>query len=598
MRTRLRFLGASVAVSLATAVVVPLLSSADAQAAGFTGGNLVVYRVGNGSAPLDNAATRVFLDEYAPNGTLVQSVPLRTTAADGNQPLTASGQSRSEGLIARSADGRFVTLTGYAAAPGTTGPGGASLTASDPASVARVVGIADANAVVDTSTKLPGASAPQIIRSAVTTSGDRIWAAGGDGGVLTTTLGAGGASVVAGDAASNLNALTVQDGQLFTSGILADRLAGVGTGTPSGGASLADLNGLPDNLLTYGYAFLDLTPAGFSGTTLDTVYVANASSRGGTVDKYRWNGTTWTGVGFVDVEGAFGLVAAKGAGTTVSIAVTTPSKLLLLTDPNGAAGSFGAGAPTTLASATANTEFRGVALAPQAAPGPSVYVRKPSTGSTVDLSAGPVSVSAYVDSPNGVSAVAARVGTGDWVAATKGAGNVWTAKIPAGSLAAGAATLSVRATDQAGTPATRTVTRKITLSGSSTPPGTLGAGRYDWKNHLVTRTGTWTSYTTTASPSGKGIKSSDKGAKAATKVYGKKLVLTLGTAPSAGKVKVLVDGAATTVDLYAATKGTLAKSWSFGGAVTSHKVSVTVLGLKNVHSTGRTASLAAFKVAS
>ena len=114
----------------------------------------------------------------------------------------------------------------------------------------------------------------------------------------------------------------------------------------------------------------------------------------------------------------------------------------------------------------------------------------------------------------------------------------------------------------------------------------------------MTRTGTWTSYTTTASPSGKGIKSSDKGANAATKVFGTKLVLTFGTAPSAGKVKVLVDGAATTVDLYAASKGTLAKSWSFAGAVKSHTVSVTVLGLKNVHSTGTTASLAAFKVAS
>ncbi len=68
MRAPLRILGVTVAVSLAAAAV-PLLVSTDAQAVKFTGGNLVVYRVGSGTGALTNAAAPVFLDEYTSTGT-------------------------------------------------------------------------------------------------------------------------------------------------------------------------------------------------------------------------------------------------------------------------------------------------------------------------------------------------------------------------------------------------------------------------------------------------------------------------------------------------------------------------------------------------
>src|SRR5688572_8497010 len=53
-----------------------------AEAAAFTSGNLVIYRVGTGgAATLSNAATAVFLDEYTTSGgTPVQSIALPTTA--------------------------------------------------------------------------------------------------------------------------------------------------------------------------------------------------------------------------------------------------------------------------------------------------------------------------------------------------------------------------------------------------------------------------------------------------------------------------------------------------------------------------------------
>ena len=154
-----------------------------------------------------------------------------------------------------------------------------------------MVGLVDANGTVDTTTVLKSAGTAQIIRSAATTDGERLWATGGNGGIVTATRAArhqrppSPAVPRATSAPSPSRAASCS-----APGILADRLATVGTGVPTSG-SLTDCPGLPDNLLTYGYAFADLTAAGFDGTTLDTLYIADASSRGGTVDKYRWNGS-------------------------------------------------------------------------------------------------------------------------------------------------------------------------------------------------------------------------------------------------------------------------------------------------------------------
>jgi hypothetical protein len=494
MRTPLRIAGAIVAVSLAAAAV-PLLASSEAQAVKFTGGNLVVYRVGTGTGALSNAAAPVFLDEFTAAGDAVSSVPLPTTATGGNKPLTAVGQSRSEGLIANSADGKLLTVTGYAAAPGATGPGGISLTGSDPSTVGRVVGVVDGTGAVDTSTVLTGASAPQIVRSAVT-NGKQIWAAGGNGGVLTTTLGSGTVTTVAGTAASNLSSLTVQGGQLFASGILENRLAKVGTGTPKTTATLTNLTGLPDNLLTYGYEFLDLTAANYSGTGLDTLYVANSSERGGTVDKYRFNGSTWASAGYVDVEGATGLVADV-KGSNVSLAVTTPTKLLTLSDPAGSSATFDPTDTKVLATAAPDTEFRGVALAP--------------TGLLV------------------------------------------------------------------------------------TPDGALEAGTYAWTDKRIDTTGTWKKYVVRTAPGKRGLTSSKKGSTATAGVLGSKVVVTFGTSPTSGRAIVTIDGRKTTVDLYAKTAGTLAKTFKLAGADV-HDVSVKVLGTKSAKSKGTAVSLALLKV--
>ena len=82
----------------------------------FTQGNIVVLRVGDGSAALTNASTASFIDEYTTSGTFVQSIAIPTT---GLNKLTNAGTSGTEGLINLSPDGQYLTLAGYDIAPGT-----------------------------------------------------------------------------------------------------------------------------------------------------------------------------------------------------------------------------------------------------------------------------------------------------------------------------------------------------------------------------------------------------------------------------------------------------------------------------------------------
>lgn len=495
MRTRLRILGGTVALATA-AVAVPLLSQPGAQAAQFTGGDLVVYRVGSGQGALTNAAAPVFLDEFSATGAAKQSLALPTVSSAAAGALTATGQGRSEGLISRSADGKVLAVTGYDAAPGDTGPDGTSLANTDPASVARTVAIVDGDGVIDTRTRLKGDTVPKIVRSAAT-DGTNVWVAGGNGGVLATSVAGASATRIAGTADSNLTSLTVQGGQLFAGGVLADRLAAVGTGAPTAASALNDVAGLNPNLLAYGYAFVDLTSAGYAGTTLDTLYVADASRRGGTVDKYVYDGSAWSLAGYADVPGVTGLVADVKSGA-VSLALTTPTQLQLLTDVTGADRTgFAPAAPTVLATAAPGTEYRGVALAP---------------------------------------------------------------------------------------------------TGTSTPVvDYLTKGSYAWTNAKVARKGTWKSFTAAYAPGRKGLYSATKNAALTVKVRGTAVTFSFTGGTTSGKVALVVDGKATTLDLYRSKTATVTKTLKVSSGAT-HTVAVKVLGTRNAKSKGRTVYAGALKV--
>src|SRR5262245_33712502 len=342
--------------------------------AAFTSGNIVIYRVGSGSGSLINTGNPVFLDEYTPTGTLVQSIALPTTASGANSPLIASGTATSEGLLTRSADGHFLLLTGY----GTTTGGGSSLANTTSASVPRVIGRVDANGTIDTTTALTDGADGNNPRGAASRNGTDFWFTGGTGGVRYVAYDGDAAtdtSLQLSTTVTNLRAVEIFNGQLYVSDSSgsAVRLGTVGSGTPTtSGQTITNLPGFPTSGSPYAFFFADLT-ATVAG--VDTLYVA--SDDAAALTKYSLVGGTWVSNGTVgvDADDYRSLTATVGGdGDDVTLYATRKGgsgaagggELVKLTDTTGYNGAF-SGTPTLLATAPNQEAFRGVALTPEAA---------------------------------------------------------------------------------------------------------------------------------------------------------------------------------------------------------------------------------------
>lgn len=331
----------------------------------FGNGNLVVVRVGDGTTARSGAANAVFLDEYTTAGTLVQSIPMPNVAG-GTGGFTLSGTATSEGALALSADGRFITLGGYAAALGT-----ATVSSSSSASVARVAARVDMFGTIDlstTTTSFSGAS----IRGVVTDDGTNFWMTGGNGGVRHTTFGGSGDAVqinTAGNTSTNLRNINIYNGDLYFSSASAS-LRGVAgfTGLPTSPDTATTLITLPSTPAHSPYDFLFVSDS--------TVYIADDSAAAGAGNLQRWDliSGVWTkSATFVPSLPANGLTRHV-AGTVlpngdvqmfitveVGTGANSSSVLLSVLDSGGVATT------TTLATAPAGTVFRGLEIVP--APG-------------------------------------------------------------------------------------------------------------------------------------------------------------------------------------------------------------------------------------
>ena len=370
------------AVGLALA---PVLVASPASAAAFGTGNVVVCRVGTGAASgvgsLVNTGSPVFLDEFTPTGTLVQSIPMPTTASGANKPLIASGTATSECLVTRSADGQYLIVTGY----GSTIPAASSLSGSSSTTVNRVIGRVDAAGNVDTSTALTDAATGNNPRSATSSNGTDFWIAGGSGGVRKTTLGATSSTDLTTAASfTNVRQLHIFGGQLYaSSGSGTNTFRGVetvGSGLPIAASAVTRFAGLTDtiNPSSYGFVLADLSSA-VAGP--DTLYVADdTNSSAGGIQKFSLVGTNWVlnntlGSGADSYRGLTGVTN----GSTVTLYATRKGgtaaagggELVSLTDTAG----YNVNNNGTIAlrsTAAANTAFRGVALAPVNVPTPVV----------------------------------------------------------------------------------------------------------------------------------------------------------------------------------------------------------------------------------
>jgi hypothetical protein len=357
-------------LAIAAAAILPAVG---ALAAPFVPGDIAVYRVGTGSGSLVNTGNAVFIDEYNPSGTLIQSIAVPTAASGSNNPLVASGTATSEGLMTLSTDGRYLVFAGYGAAPG----GAASLPAST--TVPRVVGRLDlATGAVDTSTALTDYSSGNNPRGVASTDGSNFYLTGGTGGLRYAPFGGTTSTLLTAppgvnNTLVNLRGVTLTGGNvnITTSSGSAVRIGQVGTGFPT--APPQDINPLPGTPTSGGspygmfFADLDATPG------VETLYVADDTGTG-SITKYGLVGGSWTAEGSVTAAGVRGLTGAVADGHVTLYASTGGSgaggggSLYRITDSSGAGNTF-TGIPDVIATlgATSNEAFRGVAIVPEPA---------------------------------------------------------------------------------------------------------------------------------------------------------------------------------------------------------------------------------------
>lgn len=376
---------------------VALLMPALASAAPFTPGNIVVARVGDATGPLSAAAAPVFLDEYTPAGTLVQTIDLPTAVSGSNRILTASGNVTSELGMTRSADGRYLVLAGYSAAPGT-----ASVAATMATDVARVIGRVAADGSFDTSTSVGDAFGGTNIRGAASADGTTFYSVGGNSGVRYQAFGSY-FSLQLNTAPASIRGVNVAGGNLYVSTNASPYigLSQVGTGLPTTGSQpVAALPGFPATTAgasPYGFYFADLSAA---VPGVDVAYVADDRTSAGGIQKWSLVGGNWVLNGTIASSASVRGLNGSTTGTAVALAASSASSLFFLTDNAGynVAPSV-ATLPAAVASAGANTAFRGIAFAP-VAPAPAIASFTPASG--------PVGTTVTVTGTNftGASAVA------------------------------------------------------------------------------------------------------------------------------------------------------------------------------------------------
>lgn len=359
------------------------LQAATALANPFMPGNIVVARVGDGSASIANpAATAVFLDEYTPAGVLVQSVALPTSVSSTGRSLTAAGNAATELGLARTGNGRNLVLAGYGAVPGT-----AAVATSLATDVARVVGVVSPSGRINTSTGLGSAFDGANVRAVASADGTSFYVVGSDSGVQYTTL--GGFSPTRLDAGSdNLRGVRIEGGDLYVSANTSPNfgISKVGTGLPAtAGQAVTVLPGFPAATAgssPNGFFFADLSP---SVPGVDVVYVADGrTGTGNGIQKWSLVAGSWILNGTIAGASTTGLSGIDGnpnaAGTGVSLIASSPTSLYVLTDNTGYnVAPTQTSLPTAAARAATNTAFRGIAFAP-VAPAPVIASISPTSG--------------------------------------------------------------------------------------------------------------------------------------------------------------------------------------------------------------------------
>ncbi|MET0591631.1 MAG: hypothetical protein ABW133_02955 [Polyangiaceae bacterium] len=325
-----------------------------------------VVRVGDGTTSLSASSTPAFVEERRWDGSLVDTIALPVTTNGAQGALTLSGIATSEGALSLSLDGRYLTLAGYDAAPGRS-------SVAQTTDVDRIVARIDAAGNVDTTTRLGETFDGANPRCAVSVDGTSFWVGGSAGGVWYFPFaGAAGAQIV--DSPDNVRLVALFGDRLYGSSGTSPMTTvfTVGTGRPTSGVqNVAALAGMPrSGMSPYAFVLFDRDP---QVAGLDTLYLTDDRSpesdgSGGGVQKWTYDGKDWSriatfysvGSGSASFRGLTGIVAANGVTLVATSADAGGNRLVVFVD-EGSTNPVG----TVIATAPANTMFRGVAVSPR-----------------------------------------------------------------------------------------------------------------------------------------------------------------------------------------------------------------------------------------
>jgi hypothetical protein len=357
----------------------------------FTPGNLAVYRYGNGTDALANGIrVPVFVDEYNPTtGSKVNTIAIPQTASGANYGLeglglTTGGTFEAEGFPVLSRDGFTLSIIGH-----------------NPEQAGEfVIGTLNAAGTWTANTIVPAADGIGAPRSAVV-EGTSVYFNGYQNGVRYKTLGTNTASARVSQEQNAPRVLTI--GQTIYGTTTANKIF-----APTGTSSIPQAN-LPTTQVIFsidknstpivpsipGSAPLKSAHQVIAFKTASDrtlIYVLDDGYNPATesyalplIKKYRSNsaGNDWVAFGSITVPAnTKSLTGTYDSATGVKLYFTTygeigvsDSKLYMIdnpftvsTEPNSTANL--SGTPTLIATAPANTTFRGVTLAPIANPLP------------------------------------------------------------------------------------------------------------------------------------------------------------------------------------------------------------------------------------
>jgi hypothetical protein len=345
-------------LATATAAVVLAMFPQVALSGTLTPGNLVVERLGDGKQALATSGNTIFVDEFTPSGTAVQSIKIDDS---GPSALIDDGTANTVGGMTLAANGQMLCFPGY----NTVRPFSSSLSASASASVPRAVGTVNANGLYQLAVITTNHYSGVNIRGAATDGNGNFWTCG------QSSSGVGGGICYLG---TNSPPALLTDGTfrmvyLFGTNLWFD----VQNSSGAGGYNLGvyEFSGAPTNGPAAATMIVSLAGSSTYGLSVNNptnptvLYFADATLSG--IHKWTNNGSgTWSQTYVINPSGnLFGLTVdwTTTPATIYATTVSSGNSLIKVVD-NGPTSTA-----TILATSGANKVFRNVAFTPNSTTG-------------------------------------------------------------------------------------------------------------------------------------------------------------------------------------------------------------------------------------